>query len=96
MRTGVTAIVPHEGEIAVEPLFAGCHTLNGCGDFTGLEWIRESGLLTSPIALTNTYSLGVVRDALCRREVDARAALGRTRPAATSASPPSPRPGTAG
>jgi D-aminopeptidase len=76
VRTGVTAIVPHEGEIAVEPLFAGCHTLNGCGDFTGLEWIRESGLLTSPIALTNTYSLGAVRDALCRREVDARAALG--------------------
>jgi D-aminopeptidase len=76
VRTGVTAIVPHAGEIAVEPLFAGCHTLNGCGDFTGLEWIRESGLLTSPIALTNTYSLGVVRDALCRREVDVRAALG--------------------
>ncbi len=76
VRTGVTAIVPHDGEIAVEPLFAGCHTLNGCGDFTGLEWIRESGLLTSPIALTNTYSLGVVRDALCRREVEARAALG--------------------
>ena len=60
----------------MEPLFAGCHTLNGCGDFTGLEWIRESGLLTSPVALTNTYSLGVVRDALCRREVEARAALG--------------------
>ena len=79
VRTGVTAIVPHEGEIAVEPLFAGCHTLNGCGDFTGLEWIRESGLLTSPIALTNTYSLGVVRDALCRREVEARAALGADR-----------------
>jgi D-aminopeptidase len=79
VRTGVTAIVPHEGEIAVEPLFAGCHTLNGCGDFSGLEWIRESGLLTSPIALTNTYSLGVVRDALCRREVEARSALGADR-----------------
>jgi D-aminopeptidase len=79
VRTGVTAIVPHGGEIAVEPLFAGCHTLNGCGDFTGLEWVRESGLLTSPIALTNTYSLGVVRDALCRREVDVRAALGADR-----------------
>jgi D-aminopeptidase len=79
VRTGVTAIVPHDGEIAVEPLFAGCHTLNGTGDFTGLEWVRESGLLTSPIALTNTYSLGVVRDALVRREVEARAVCGQGR-----------------
>jgi len=74
VRTGVTVVVPHDGEISTEPLFAGCHTLNGAGDFTGLEWVRESGLLTSPIALTNTYSLGVVRDALVRREVEARAA----------------------
>ena len=80
VRTGVTAIVPHEGEISSEPLFAGCHTLNGAGDFTGLEWVRESGLLTSPIALTNTYSLGVARDALVRREVEARAATGSDRP----------------
>ena len=76
VRTGVTAILPHDGEISTEPLFAGCHTLNGTGDFTGLEWVRESGLLTSPVALTNTYSLGVVRDALVRREVEARAAAG--------------------
>jgi len=79
VRTGVTVVVPHEREICLEPLFAGCHTLNGCGDFTGLEWVRESGLLTSPIALTNTHSLGVVRDALVRREVEARAACGADR-----------------
>jgi D-aminopeptidase len=72
VRTGVTVVVPHEGEISEEPLFAGCHTLNGNGEFTGLEWMRESGLLMSPIALTNTHSVGVVRDALVRREVEAR------------------------
>jgi D-aminopeptidase len=68
VRTGVTAIVPHEG-IGEEPLFAGCHTLNGNGELTGLEWVRESGLLTTPIAITNTHSVGVVRDALVAFEV---------------------------
>lgn len=76
VRTGVTVIAPHDGEVAVEPLFAGAHTLNGTGDFSGLEYLRESGLLTSPIALTNTYSLGVVRDALVVREIEARERLG--------------------
>ena len=68
IRTGVTAIVPHEG-IGEAPLFAGCHTLNGNGELTGLEWVRESGLLTTPIAITNTHSVGVVRDALVAYEV---------------------------
>lgn len=72
VRTGVTVIVPHDGEISEEPLFAGCHSLNGNGEFTGLEWVRESGLLMSPVALTNTHSVGVVRDALVRREIEAR------------------------
>jgi D-aminopeptidase len=74
VRTGVTVVLPHEGEISEEPLFAGCHRLNGNGELTGLEWIRESGLLTSPVALTNTHSVGVVRDALARREIEARGA----------------------
>ena len=47
-----------------EPAFAGCHRLNGNGELTGLEWIREAGLLTTVIGLTNTHSVGVVRDAL--------------------------------
>jgi D-aminopeptidase len=68
IRTGVTAIIPHDG-IGEEPLFAGCHTLNGNGELTGLEWVRESGLLTTPIAITNTHSVGVVRDALVAFEV---------------------------
>jgi len=72
VRTGVTAILPHDGEISEEPLFAGCHRLNGNGELTGLEWLRESGLLMSPIALTNSHSVGVVRDALVQREIAAR------------------------
>ena len=65
VRTGVTVVVPHDGDPFREALFAGCHRLNGNGELTGLEWIREGGLLTSPIAITNTHSVGVVRDALC-------------------------------
>jgi len=49
-----------------EPLFAAPFRLNGNGEMTGLEWVRESGLLTTPIGLTNTHSVGVVRDALVR------------------------------
>jgi D-aminopeptidase len=64
VRTGVTVVFPHEGDAAADPVFAGCFRLNGNGELTGLEWVRESGLLTSPIGLTNTFSVGVVRDAL--------------------------------
>jgi D-aminopeptidase len=63
VRTGVTVIVP-PGDVGREPLFAGCHRLNGNGELTGLEWVRESGLLTTPVAITSTHSVGVVRDAL--------------------------------
>jgi D-aminopeptidase len=62
-RTGVTVIVPH-AEIWRQPLLAGAERINGNGELTGLEWIRESGLLTTPIGLTNTHSVGVVRDTL--------------------------------
>ena len=60
VRTGVTVVVPPE-----TAQFAGSHRLNGNGELTGLAWVRESGFLTTPIALTNTHSVGVVRDALC-------------------------------
>jgi D-aminopeptidase len=70
VRTGVTVIVPHDGNVWEEPLFAGAHRLNGNGELTGLEWIRESGTLSSLIGLTNTHSVGVVRDALVG--IDAR------------------------
>jgi D-aminopeptidase len=64
VRTGVTVLFPSADDPDAEPAFAGCHRLNGNGELTGLEWVRESGLLTSPVAITNTHSVGVVRDAL--------------------------------
>ncbi len=63
VRTGVTVIIP-PGRVWEEPMFAGAHRLNGNGEMTGLEWVRESGMLTTPVGLTNTHSVGVVRDAL--------------------------------
>jgi D-aminopeptidase len=65
VRTGVTIVVPPE-----TPLFAGCHRLNGNGELTGLEWVRESGFLTTPIGITNTFSVGVVRDAIAAESAD--------------------------
>jgi D-aminopeptidase len=64
VRTGVTIVVPHEDDPFTEPVFAGCHRLNGNGELTGLEWVRESGQLGGVIGITNTHSVGVVRDAL--------------------------------
>jgi D-aminopeptidase len=63
-RTGVTVIVPREDEIRNDYCFAGYHTFNGNGEMTGIHWVEASGMLTSPIGLTNTYSVGVVHDAL--------------------------------
>jgi D-aminopeptidase len=62
IRTGVTVIVP--GPDPSARYFAGSHVLNGNGEMTGLEWIREAGQQSGPLALTNTHSVGVVRDAL--------------------------------
>jgi len=75
VRTGVTVVVPCE-DVGGRMLFAGCHRLNGNGELTGLEWVRESGLLTSPVAITNTHSVGVVRDALVAEALRARSADG--------------------
>jgi D-aminopeptidase len=72
VRTGVTVIVPHDGDIWTEPVFAGAHRLNGNGELTGLEWIREAGLLAGAIGITNTHSVGVVRDALIAAAAEAR------------------------
>lgn len=68
VRTGVSVIEPRPEAARYQPCFAGCHVLNGNGDATGLEWIREAGLLTTAIATTNTHSVGVVRDALIAHE----------------------------
>ena len=74
VRTGVTLVFPHDGSVWDEPVFAGLHSLNGNGEVTGSHWIRESGLLTSPIGLTNTHSVGVVRDTLVSLEGRRRSA----------------------
>ena len=73
VRTGVTVVVPHDGDIWTEPVFAGAHRLNGNGELTGLEWIREAGMLGGAIGITNTHSVGVVRDALIEAAVRAHA-----------------------
>ena len=70
IRTGVTVVVPRGPDASHEPVFAGCHRLNGNGELTGLEWVRESGMLTTPVAITNTHSVGVVRDALVAASVE--------------------------
>lgn len=68
-RTGITVIMPKEGKIWEENIFAACHVLNGNGEMTGTQWLEESGQLTSPIALTNTHQVGLVRDVLVDYEV---------------------------
>ncbi len=62
VRTGVTAILPKGRKW--EPVFAGHYALNGFGDMTGTHWVDEGGLLGGPVMITNTYSVGVVRDAV--------------------------------
>ena len=64
VRSGVTVVVPVAGDPFSEGVFAGAHRLNGNGELTSLEWIREAGLLSGPIGITNTHSVGVVRDAI--------------------------------
>ncbi|MBL7851196.1 MAG: P1 family peptidase, partial [Cyclobacteriaceae bacterium] len=63
VRTGVTAIFPR-GKGSLERVFAAWYTLNGNGEMTGTTWVDESGGLGSPILITNTHSVGVVRDAV--------------------------------
>ena len=62
VRTGVTAILPR-GKI-FSPVFAGWYSLNGNGEMTGTTWVEESGFLEGPVMITNTHSVGVVRDAV--------------------------------
>src|ERR1035437_1656409 len=65
VRTGVTAIWPAGDDIWTDHVFAGAHCFNGNGEMTGLAWIAEQGLISAPLCITNTYSVGLVRDAIC-------------------------------
>jgi L-aminopeptidase/D-esterase-like protein len=62
VRTGVTVVLPR-GKASMDPVFAGCFSLNGNGEMTGTAWIEESGFLEGPVLITNTTSVGTVRDA---------------------------------
>lgn len=64
VRTGVTAILPRGKDPTAPSVFAGTFALNGNGEMTGTAWIEESGFLEGPVLLTNTHSVGVVRDAV--------------------------------
>ncbi|HTI61243.1 P1 family peptidase [Mucilaginibacter sp.] len=69
VRTGVTAIFPN-GKVNHHPVFANWYTLNGNGEMTGTTWLTESGFLETPVMITNTNSVGVVRDAVLKWFVD--------------------------
>lgn len=70
-RTGVTMIVPRDGEIWTDYAYAGWFNFSGNGEMTGLPWIGESGLLGSPIGITSTHQVGLVRDFLVKAAVEA-------------------------
>jgi len=76
VRTGVTAIIPRGKQSVNDPVFAGWFSLNGNGEMTGTTWLEESGFLEGPIMITNTHSVGVVRDAV----ISWRVKLGRPDP----------------
>lgn len=69
IRTGVTAIHPR-GKKSIEPVFGSWFTLNASGEMTGTTWLDERGLIDGPILITNTHSVGVVRDAAVEWMVD--------------------------
>lgn len=68
VRTGVTAVLPRGKTF--DPVFSGWYSLNGNGEMTGTTWIEESGFLEGPILITNTHSVGVVRDAAISWQVE--------------------------
>jgi len=69
VRTGVTAILPRGHSSLNDPVYAGFFSLNGNGEMTGTAWVEESGFLEGPIAITNTHSVGVARDAVIAWQV---------------------------
>ena len=68
VRTGVTVVHPR-GRQNADPVFGAWFTLNGNGEMTGTTWLEESGVLEGPVAITNTHSVGVVRDAILKWQV---------------------------
>jgi L-aminopeptidase/D-esterase-like protein len=69
VRTGVTVVHPR-GKANPDPVFGAWFTLNGNGEMTGTTWLQESGVLEGPVAITNTHSVGIVRDAILQWQVE--------------------------
>src|SRR5712671_2804686 len=69
VRTVVTAVLPRGNDSMSNPVFAGWWSLNGNGEMTGTTWVEESGFLEGPVMITNTHSVGVVRDAVIQWRV---------------------------
>jgi D-aminopeptidase len=74
VRTGVTAVLPR-GKDTFQPVFASWFSLNGNGEMTGTTWIEESGFLEGPVMITNTHSVGVVRDGVIAWQVKTKQRL---------------------
>jgi len=70
VRTGVTAVLPRGKDSMNNPVFAGWWSLNGNGEMTGTTWVEESGFLEGPVMITNTHSVGIVRDAVIQWRVN--------------------------
>jgi D-aminopeptidase len=70
VRTGVTAVLPRGSESMSNPVFAAWFTENGNGEMTGTTWVEESGFLEGPVMITNTHSVGLVRDSVIQWRVD--------------------------
>lgn len=78
INTGVTAILPHEGNIFKNKLIAACHVINGFGKSTGLVQVEELGTIETPIILTNTLSVGTAYEALVRYMLNLNDDIGDT------------------
>lgn len=76
VRTGVTVIIPHSGDLWSDRPTAAFYSLNGCGVVSGSDWINESGALEGPIALTNSHSVGDVGSALTRMMFEKHSNIG--------------------
>jgi len=78
IKTGVTAILPHEGNIFKDKLIAACHVINGFGKSTGLIQIEELGTIETPVILTNTLSVGTAHEALVKYMLSHNDDIGNT------------------
>ena len=76
IRTGVTAVRPHPGNLFKEKVRGAIHVINGFGKATGIAQVQELGVIETPLILTNTLSIGVAWDALCEYMLDQNPDIG--------------------